>query len=264
MLTATFTTTPAFNRGLSALIHQAGLNAAAVVRKETGELIKTLVRLSPPKSPPLTRANIKDRTNAKFEAIAGELRTLKNTSGKIGPLGVTWYSVDETFLRGVAPQQDQRAASAEEIYQLAKVTNKRGRRILGFQYPRRRQRVMIAGRIVTTKRQVAVVVARLQRHVGRLKAGWLVAVTGGDVRLTGAHLPPAWVTRHAVGARGTYTDGTHHPQRPTFEIRNTARGIGGRAVRGIITAALRVRAKAMQANALLFMKGKKNLADYAK
>ncbi len=266
MLTATFKTTPAFDAGIRGLIQKCRLNSRVVVLKETGELIKTLVRLSPPKNPGKTRANIQESVNYKFtKAAEGGGRDFESTSGSVGASGIKWYSIDSSFLRGVLPQSDMRKASADALYKSYYTLSRAGRQILEFKHPRRRQRVMISGKLLAKPSTIKKVIKRIQDHVGRLKAGWLVAAFAGPIQLTGANTPPQWVTRHSSGARGRFVDGTANQDKPTFLIANSAEGIGGKKtnVAWIVQAAVKIRAKAMAANALLFCKGRKKISDYA-
>ncbi len=267
MINATFETTPAFNAGIQGLIQKCRINAKTVVEKETGELIKMLVKLSPPKEPDRTKFNIETAVRSKMTlAASGGYRDFDATSGKVGASGIKWYSVDERLLRGVAPKNDMRKASPDAIYKVFRTLKKSGRAVMQFRHPRKRQKVMISQKIVVTKPQVTAVVNRVKKHVGRLKAGWLVAVASGAVRIFGANMPPQWVARHMQGARGNFVNELGIPDRPEFTIINQAKGIGNRKhnLGFIVNLALKARAKSMQSNALLFMRGKKNIADYSR
>lgn len=268
-MTMTFETTPAFNAGVRGLIQKCRLSAPVVILKETGELIKELVRLSPPKLPAKTRQSIGLNVANKFAVIANDQVSsdLESIPGKTGRSGIRWIAVSSRYLQGVAPASDKRRASVAELYDLYWRTSlKTGRQKLDFRHPRKRQKVLILQTILTKASTVKKLTTRIQNHVGRLKAGWMVAVGRGIIRLTGAKLPPAWVTRHLPGARGAAIDGTGRKDFPTFTIINRARGIGNKrhGLDFFVRVALKSRAAAMKTNARLFMQGKKNIADYAR
>lgn len=267
MITATFTTTPAFNAGINGLIQQCRINSKTVVAKETGELIKMLVKLSPPKDLAKSKAQATDDVFSKFDmARTGGGRDFESTSGRLGNSGVKWYSVDEKFLRGVTPQSDKRKSSPQDLYRMFRKISKGGRQVLTFKHPRKRQRVMISTKLLTTNAQVQKVAAIIREKFGRLKAGWCVAVAHGAVKIYGANMPPAWVTKHFGGARGTYVNQLERKDFPSFTIINQARGISNpkHDMKWIVDLALKARAASMRTNALLFMKGKKKIADYAR
>lgn len=259
MVTATIDTT-GLDRGMRALIQKAGLNAKVVVEKETGELIKTLVKVSPPGDPAATRARIALNVSGKFQALSDNL-----PQPSISQDGMDWYAWDSNYLYGTGPDKDMTKASVEELRQLlyrTRISGGKARQILGFTHPRSRQRVAITQRILAKASRIKQLISRIQRHVGRLKAGWLVAVTYGRINLSGANLPPSWVTRHSKGAKGSYIDGTGNKNNPSFTISNTAKGIGGKTVNYLVKKAVSIRAKAMQVNAALFFSGKKPLSAY--
>lgn len=268
MITATFKTTPAFDAGIQGLIQKCRINSKVVVAKETGELIKMLVKLSPPKNLAASKEKAASDVRGKFDAVAtGGGRDFEATSGgHIGATGIKWYSVDERFLRGVAPQSDMRKRSAQDLYRMFRKITRGGRLKLAFKHPRKRQRVLISTKILATKAQVSKVAAIVKDKFGRLKAGWCVAVAQGVIKIYGANMPPGWVTKHFAGARGTYVNQIDRPDKPAFTIVNQARGIGNprHGMKWIVDLALKARAASMKQNALLFMRGKKKIADYAR
>ena len=253
------------SRGIAGLVEATGLNARIVLRKETGELEKTLVRITPPADPAKTRENIKRDITGKFNIVADEANSnMIRSGGSFSATGVHWYRVDPLYLRGIAPKADKRDASVDELEVLRHQITKKGRLSLPFVHPRRRQRVLLYQTITTKASTVNKLIARARSHVGRLKAGWLAAVEFGVIQLTGSNLPPQWVTRHQSGARGAFVDGLSNPKNPTFTITNYGRGINQRAVPGLIADAVKIRAEAMRKNALLFLQNRKRVSDYAK
>ncbi len=269
MITAAFEVTPAFNAGIAGLIHKVGLKARDVVSKESGELMKALVRVSPPKEPARTRYQIETAVQGKMDmATTGGNRRFEETDGEIGATGIKWYSVTEEYLRGVLPERDMRKDSVDTVYRTFRRMTKGGRMVFQFKKPRDRQKVMISQRILVTKQQRKAITKRIQSHVGRLKAGWLVAVRDGVIRLSGGRMPPQWVTRHLLKGvpKGTYQNGLGVPQHPTFTIINQAKGIGNpkHNLTFFINLALKARAAAMQTQIRLLFSGKKPLSSYAR
>lgn len=253
------------NRGVSGLIKKLGLESKVVVAKESGELIKTLVNISPPKDPGKTRKQIESDITGKFAAVGDVAHSNTKYSGKVGASGILWYGIDSEFLRGVAAKDDKRKASVAELKVLRHRITKRGRLNLPFKHPRKRQRVLLYQTVLTKASTVKKLIASVKKNVGRLKAGWLVAVASGPIRFTGGRIPPAWVAKHAQGAQGSFINGLESQKFPRFTLINFAKGIGNRKLnmRGIAQAAVNIRGKAIQANIKLFLSGKKKLSQYA-
>jgi hypothetical protein len=259
-----------FNVGMGKLVAALRIELPKVVKKEAGELIKTLVRITPPADPQKTRDSITNKVYTTFGGLSHEISAEQR--GYLSN-GVNWYAWDRDYLFGVQPEKDMTRAGLSEIKKLflsAKNPASGTRQILDFQIPRKHQRVAIAQKVLTTVKQRQKLIDYLWNHVGRLKAGWLVATNlpgcKGIVTMTGANLPPKWVTRHAVGARGDAIDETSVKDAPSITIINRAAGVGNRKnnLDWLVRDAVKIRADAMSKNALLFMRGKKNLSDYIK
>lgn len=246
-----------FNRGINRLVNQIGLNAKYVVHKEVGELIKTLVKISPPRDRNKAMAKTRDTVMRRFELVGLEVHPAFHT-GKISSTGIEWYSVDRNWLKGMAPENDMRKASTLELRKVYYSTTKRGNLKKDFQHPRASQRVLLTQKIVTTKKQAAAVAKKIVGNYGRLKAGWLKAVFSGVISLGGKFMPPAWVTKHREGARGRFINGLSVPGNPHFEIANFAKGVTHRNSTYWTNQAVKIRAKAMAANAKLILAGKKD------
>ncbi len=252
---------------MAGLVYKAGLAQQDVVRKETGELIKTLVRISPPAEPDKTRQQIVAQVYSVMGALNHDILPREN---KIlgGSNSIVWYAWDSQFLYGVAPENDMTKASVadlKKVFLQSKISGSRpGRQIVDFAHPRKNQRVIITQKVITTVKQRQKLIDYFWRHVGRLKAGWLVAVGNQIVTLTGANQPPKWVTRHIAGAHGTAVDQTNAPDFPSITISNYSAGIGNRKnnLTYLVRSALSIRIKAMAKNCTLFVRGKKNLSDY--
>lgn len=251
------------NRGIAGLIRRAGIEAKIVVSKETSELVKTLVKISPPRNPTKTRKTIASDIRNRFEMASDSYWSDQYAKTAQSPSGMRWYTFDHDFLRGVSPVNDLRNASVETLDKLRWKVNKYGCQVLPFKHPRTYQRVLLSQTILTRKSTLNALVRKAQAAVGRLKAGWLVSVFVGSLQLSGVNLPPQWVTRHQKGARGRFEDGRNRPTRPYFKITNTARGISQSSIAGLIRAAVNIRARAMATNLRMMLSGKKKLSDYA-
>jgi hypothetical protein len=260
-----------FNAGMEGLVRIAKLEPVVVVRKESGELMKTLVRVTPPKDPGKTRERIARTIKMKFTAAESAGSGLVSSTSRLesstknGKGEIEWLLWSPQFLRGIAKEADRRNDSVDELMRLSYRLTPKGRKVLPFRrFRNRRQKVMIYGNILTNPKTVAALIRRVQGHVGRLKAGWLVAWADGKITIMGSNLPPQWVTRHARGARGRFIDGLGVENAPFFAIGNSAVGIGEKQVRFFVRSALGIRAKAMAENARLIFSGRKKLADYAR
>lgn len=254
-----------FNAGLAGLA-RLGIPMAKVIRKETGEMIKTLVKVSPPKEVSRSKYKAETEVRSKFAwAATGGDRTFEGTGATTSKSGIKWYSVNEQFLRGVATELDARNSSEIDLYRRFRKLTKKGRTILPFKHPRRRQRVMLSQKLLVKKSQVTGIVRRVLSKFGRLKAGWMASVRDGKIKLSAGNSPAAWVLKHVnSGLRGGYEDGTNNQTHPQFTIINRAHGVSQKSAAFFYKKAVAIRAKAMLANILTYTKGKKNLADYAR
>lgn len=253
-----------YNRGAEALLRSVGVTSRVFVEKETGELIKTLVKVSPPKDPARSRFHAETDVRSRFAMAAnGGFRNFEETTGTGS--GVRWYAVDESFLRGALPENDMTKESVENLYKTFRKYNKRGRINTSFNPPRKRQRVLISQKLLATKGQITKIASRVKKSFGRLKAAWMVATIGGAIKLSGGNKPPKWVTDHlSLQSRGRFENGLSVPHNASFTIANFAKGIGGKDVNRLAALAVSIRAKAMLKNAELYTSGKKNLSDYAR
>lgn len=251
-----------FNRGLTGFVDQLGLSGPVVLKKEMGELVKTLVRITPGADSKKIRADI----SRKFETIGDSENSNHDThgGGKEGNQGINWYHFTSSFIHGVAEQNDKRDASVEELKALSYQITRGGHRLNVPIKGHSRQRALIYQTILTRASTVKKLIAEKVRNRGRLKAGWLAS--WDFLKPSGGNQPPQFVMRHKSGARGYYLNGLGVKNFPSFTIANTAAGVGNARLNldWIVQKALGLRAKAMKTNLALFMRGKKNLADYAK
>lgn len=247
-----------FNAGLRGLA-KLGIPMSKIIRKETGELIKTLVKVSPPADVAKTKSSIASNLAAKFDAASNR----ESIDSKTSPGGIKWTHWNEQFLYGVSTALDLRREN--DVRRLAKISyalTKSGRSLVDFKHPRQRQRVALSRAVLIKDSARAKLTRYIQSHVGRLKAGWMVAVGAGAIQLTGSNLPPSFVRRHVAGSPSYYVDRLSDPNYPNFTIANRAKGIKGRTINYLVSKAVAIRSKAMAANAANFFKRGKNLSDY--
>jgi hypothetical protein len=250
---------------MTGFVDRLGIEARVVLKKEMGELVKTLVRITPAADV----VKLKAFNESQFEKVGDSNNSnVSHAHGggwKIGKSGILWYAVDSNFLRGIAPEKDMRSASAEELKALSYQITKKGHALnLPFRNRKTSQRVLLAQTILTKASTVKKMIALKLKNRGRLKAGWLAA--WDFLSPGGGNQPPQWVTRHKVGAHGYFLDGLGVKDHPMFTIANFAAGVGNSRnnLDWLVQKALNIRAKAMQANLGLFMRGKKHLSDYAR
>lgn len=257
-----------FNRGIQGLIAATKQSGRVVVQKEAGELIKTLVRISPPKNLSQSRANVKRDVTTSFKVLGDVVTNFESNPSKEGSTGVKWFSATSRFLYGMTKDSDMRKASERDllrVYYQPKTHYGQPFIVAPFRNRNTSQRTAIATRIVTKKKQVDALVKKLQGHLGRLKAGWMVAVWKGGIKITGGYLPPQWVTKHEHGARGRCdTSGLQNTSAPSLIIANFAKGINSNSSARFVGYAVKIRAKAMATNAAVFAAGKKPLSSYAR
>lgn len=251
--------TSAFVSRMARFTDKLGIESSVVVKKESGELMKTLVKVTPPDDVDRTRGKIDKTVRSKFANASNQQKTyFKHRLAGSGD--ITWYTWTSKFLYGVKQGMDKRDASADEIYKLALTLTPGGRQSLPFAHPRKKQRALISQTILATKEQVDGAVKRFKSHVGRLKAAWLV---GWDIIApTGGNMPPQWVMKQRQGARGRYVDGLSIKDFPQFTIGNSALGINSPEAYRLAQKALDIRSGAMLTNFRLFFKGKKELSQY--
>lgn len=266
MLTADIDMT-GFNQGIAALLRSVGATSREIVAKETGELIKTLVNITPPSSDVAKKkveSNISKDIRGTFAAL-GKHNNFEYDQAQTSPSGVKWYAASSKYLFGALPENDMTKAGNKELLtaHYSTRTIQGSKRIVApFRNRKTSQKAAIITRLIVKESQIKRLITKVQKSVGRLKAGWIVAVRDGKIRIGGANLPKRFVTRHAQGARGRWESGLDVKDHPTFLIANFAKGITQKSMNFFVGRALQIRFAAMLKNAELFTKGKKNLSDY--
>ncbi len=252
-----------FNAGMAGFVSKLGIESVKVVRKETGELIKSLVRLTPAAD----SKKITSFLTNKFDTLADERNSSTDWNhggGKAGSGGMIWFCVTSNYLIGVAPEKDMRGASVDELKRLSYQTTKGGKRLNVPIRNHKHQRALIHQTILTKASTVKKLIAAKIKNRGRLKAGWLAAVFGNSITLDGGSQPPEYVMRHR-GNGGYFIDELGRNGFPSFTIANTSAGVGSKTnnLNWLVQRASDIRAKAMQTNLSLYLRGKKFIGDYA-
>lgn len=240
-----------FSRGMNRLVARVGVDAKRMMKKEVGELIKTLVKLSPPKNTSTSKKKAEQDVRAVYRKPPQDIFK----GPQIGKKNTRWLYATPNALVGVDLQNwkpELNPASAKrELYKAEKL--KAWKRVGDS----RNQVISILQRKIVRAATFNGVVALIKSNFGRLKAGWLSAITKGDIQLTGGNKPPVWVTKHAGKARGDHINQLETPNNPSFTIINRAVGIGNPQVSKIVSNALHIRVHKMKKNAELILSGKK-------
>lgn len=252
-----FTTTlPEFSKALQDKVAMLGRAAPVVLKQEAGALARTLIKLSGPESIAKTKEAIEARARGVFGQNSREGFAIRG--GKHGTGDVDWYDWKPTTLRGIAKEVDLRGRSADELYNLFKTyQSQRTAKGMIQAGQRGKQKILIWKKYVASMRAFAAMVKRVQSHIGRRQAGWLKAWRSvGSPSGTLGPVPQS-VLKHEQGARGHYEDATSDQKTPSFTLVNTAKGASG--LQPIIETAMRIRAKAIAADLLLYWKGVKKV-----
>lgn len=256
MITASIDTND-FSRSLNRLITRVGLDAKRVVKKEVGELIKTLVKLTPPK----TIAKSKKVAEKNVRSVFRKIPTKIFTGDQAGHKDVRWLFAGSSALVGVEnynwAEEYSVNRAKQELYFLRKklgddtgpASNKVGRR--------GKQAVTLISRTFIKRGIFNGLVQRIKNNFGRLKAGWMVGVFKGEIPITGTNMPPGWVTKHKHGVRGDRINDLQIQGSPAYTIINRAKGAGSAQMAEISRKALRIRHRAMAENCRRILSGQK-------
>ena len=236
-----------WNSYIAGKIDMLQVNGQGVVKIEAGRLVQTLIKVTPPEDRSKTSESIEGRVTGTFHVLGeGGHRDFDSASsgGKAGSGDVRWYAFTPGEIYGVARDKDMSGASAEDLYAVYFASRKLttdGRVNAGS---RGKQTVYLWQKITTKAAAVRKLAARLKKHVGRLKAAWLVA--WNDLgKPGGTYAPPQWVTQHESGARGYSINGLGDPRYPQFTLENHAKGAGSGKMAGLAKTAMDIRTNAM-------------------
>ena len=194
MITSTVDMTN-FNAGIDALRRSVGATSRQIVEKETSELIKTLVRLTPPKN----LATSKKVATSDVRKVFREMPKTIFEDAKAGKGPTRWLYAAPNVLLGVNREHFLPTLGTEDGFERYKRTRGRfgvssqrmGKKVNGFAHARRGPQALTRlARIVTSAKTIASVVNRVHRNFGRQKAGWLVSVFSGAIKMAGGNMPP--------------------------------------------------------------------------
>lgn len=241
-----------FNRAIATKISVTGLAARDCVIVETGRLTELLMKRTPPKDVSAAtklKGKIDKKVTRKFQRLTSRVNvSLHQTGGKFGRGSVCWIASTPTSLYGEM-RDTQDVSDPNKLWGIFLGTNDAyafgGRADYAIE-GRGKQDVFIKGGYKVTKESVAALSKRLQRHVGRLKAGWLKAYRAAQsIGYRGSWQPQQYVLNNETGARGDFRNGTQDATKPFMDIINRARGVNQRYMRIIAKDALESRAKYM-------------------
>lgn len=252
-----FTTTlPQFSQALVRKVEMLGKAAPVVLKQEAGALARTLIKLSGPESAARTKESIESRARGVFGQNAREGFAIRG--GKHGVGDVDWYDWKPTTLRGIAREVDMRGKSADDLYAIFKdYQTQRTRKGMIQAGQRGRQKILIWKKYVASVSAFKKMVKRVWDHIGRRQAGWLKSWRwAGSPNGTIGPVPQS-VLKHEQGARGHYEDATQDQKNPSFTLVNTAKGAS--FLGPIVEIAMRIRAKAIASDLLLYWKGVKKI-----
>lgn len=246
-----------FSRSMARISNRLRIAPAEVLKKEVGELIKTLVKLSPPKN----LARSKTKAERDVRSVYRPMPKQPFHGAQAGRREIQWLYAAPGALLGINRSNiktAENAASAKRnLYPLREAgtpaTTRLGTRGRGL----KSQAVVRSNKTILSRNVIKTLSNKLKDNFGRLKAGWLVAVGEGKIKISGANMPPKWVTKHIFGARGEAQDQTFKESFPSFTIINRAVGVGNPEVRRIASAATAIRAKAMASNLARVISGQK-------
>lgn len=237
-----------FNRAVAMKISVTGLAVKDCVIVESGRLCELLIKRTPPQD--AGRANalrerIEKKVTKRFERLTSKIDTKQYQSGgKFGRGEVCWIKSAPTFLYG----ERRDAFLVKDLDMLWGIFLRTARlRSEAVQQPQPRgsQKVYIRTGASVSRADVARLVKRLQRHVGRLKAGWLTAYRAVQrLGFRGAWQPNKFVLNNETGNRGDFNNGLQQdPTKPFIDVINRARDVNKNYMRTIAHHALESRVK---------------------
>ncbi|MGC3961325.1 MAG: hypothetical protein QM813_26380 [Verrucomicrobiota bacterium] len=245
-----------FRRSMNSIVTKLNVDPRRVLEKEVGELVKTLVRLSPPKN----LAAAKRKSEKDVRAVYRETPNRPFKGKKIGRLDIRWLYATPNAVVGVRNynfNEDYSVANAKtRLYQrMNKMGDKAFTRLGTRGKGQTSQAVHLLNRKIVKKQTYQGLKNRIKGNFGRQKAAWMVGVGRGQIPLTGSNMPPGWVRKHVPQARGDTINQLSTPNFPSFTLINRAVGVSRSTA--VASKALQIRAKAMRNNIAAVMNGLK-------
>lgn len=218
----------------------------AVVKRQFGLLMRTLINLSFPHDRKKSAERIDDSVLKRFHEInEAQASKLYGEASKAGHGDVIWTGASEFSLYGIAKDVDFREASVGQLESLYYGRGgSRGNRIGGrakFARGHGKQDIYVWQKITTKAATVKALSSKFASHLGRLKAAWLPAweASGSPGRSV-----PTWITKHQGGARGRVIDDLAS-ENPGMTAINRAKGVSSVTGLNQLSAAERIRAQAV-------------------
>lgn len=242
---------------------------------EAGHLCRTLINITPPTRKEQSMRRIDKYVSSQFEAFNNPKRdydpNFTITGSRTNKHGVSvpfkhkeglgeyrWYGFRSNSVYGLAPQRSMLGATPDQLVTflktIPKITSSRGRIIVGS---RGKQVFKVMRKVLTKQSTVEKAIAKIQSHIGRLKAAWMV----GWINL-GKPGPqvPQWIRRHYEGAKGLekgWSRRIQTPGAPEIIIGNRATGADNLRKNSILANAVSIRSKAIVKDLQLYLSGVK-------
>jgi hypothetical protein len=238
-----------WNSSIAGKIDMLQVNGQGVVKVEAGRLVQTLIKVTPPKR----LEDAREKVAVDVWRVFGQMGETFQDHGawasddpKHGHGEVYWSHWDDQSLTGYKRQNDKRGADENELRALYLSMKARPcKKNIQYLGMRGKQGVYVKEKFLLLEATKLQVVKHFQNNVGRAKAGWMIGWNELG-KPGGIYTPPAWVTRHASGARGGCDiRGLGDPRYPRFEIENHAKGIGSAMMNQLAIKAMQIRCAAM-------------------
>ena len=251
-----------FNTQMARYVDDLGMAAPVVVWQQAGLLARTLIQLTPPRDPEKARDKVERDINGVFGQMTESFKNhgSNDDSPKHGYGDVYWYHWDDQSLTGKKKLNDSTGADVESLRLLYyKMKSRPTTGNIQYVGTRGKQGVYIKEQFLVNPTTQHQLIRHLRENVGRLKAGWLPGWKAAGSPAGSAGAVPVFVTRHDTGARGYVVDGLGIKGCPAFTMANYAAGARASTLGRIMVSALNLRAKAMMADILLYVRGVKKV-----
>lgn len=246
-----------FNRQMALRADTLGRAANIVLREQAGFLARTLIQISGPRNLSKSKNALEKNLHRLFGEFSIPIVRIPGAGGKHGNGDIYWYDSTSTSLYGIAEPVDKTRLDKDEVYDLYKELRGRPQKKGGMTVvgKRGKQTVKIWEKFTIAAAQMRALYARLASHFGRRQAGWIPAWRSLGSPSAGLGPVPKRVLDHEQGARGNFENGLGSKTHAFFTLINSAKGSSD--LQGIVSNALKIRAKAMAADLKLYINGTK-------
>lgn len=243
---------------MSRYVTQLGIPEREVIRRQSGLLIKDIVRVMPPRNLSRSRKKTDEALSQVFSPPPPKIWRLGDKKGGgIGSEFQELYASPELLVSTPTKLLGNSGSPTPGL--VTTFYNRRG--TLGPKYTEgplrhgwaQRQKLIVINRIIITKSAINRVKGNLVDRIGKMKASFCFA--WDHLKIAGK--PPAWVSKHVTrkDAKGSFADLTNLPN-PEFDIESNASGISGKRPQEIVRGAMRIRAEKMMADLRNQLSGK--------